>query len=219
MTALRRRPLRMSRGAVRDADVVQELEFGEVRVQLRAGARQRAEDALAALLGDAAGVPAGDVELERRCRVCGAAHGHPLVEYPQTPSGGEWFADAAAAAGFAVAAVSKRHPLGVAIPPARLGDEADDAAFHPLERSALAGVGDEDRARLRAELWAGKEALMRALGHNPVTDPGGIALARDGDGLRIERLGDELPPHARDAALHVIRAEERTAVVAVLARG
>lgn len=162
-----------------------------------AGRRARIESVLAALLGELAGVPSSDVELSFACPVCGARHGRPSVGYPATPSGGEWFGDAAVGHGGQLAAASLRHRVGVGLEAivARPSQVLERAAFHPEELAALDALELDVRAHVRATLWARKAALLRVLGHPGILEPAGFALSipgADAGAGRIVRANDEL---------------------------
>ena len=171
-------------GAIDDAEVL-ELEGSGARVLVLAASRRppAADAVLREHLAASAGVPADDVELQHGCLVCGARHGRPSVVYPTTPSGGTWYADVAVSGGAIVAAVGTRHPLGVGVEPATIdrGAVIDEAAFHPLERTALDGLDPARRALVRATLWARKTALLRAMGHTDFVEPSRLALSIPGD--------------------------------------
>ncbi|WP_350347110.1 hypothetical protein ABIQ69_10725 [Agromyces sp. G08B096] len=160
-----------------------------------------AEQVLAGLIARTAGVPVGDVELERRCGECGARHGVPAVEYPTTPSGARWRGDAAASSGLVVAAVGMRHRLGVAVQaPGPEGAAVDEAAFHPGERARLDAVDPAERRPLRAMMWARKAALSRALGHRTFLEPARIELGEPdaGGAVRLVRGVPEFGASWRD---------------------
>ncbi|GAA1944629.1 hypothetical protein [Agromyces allii] len=177
---------------------------------------------LRGLLARSASVPADDVELVHSCAECGARHGRVSVVYPLTVSGAPWFADVAIDGDTIVAAAGTRHPLGVAVEPAATdpGGRIDEAAFHPLERAALTGLGAERGAFVRATLWARKTALLRAIGHTEFIEPSRLALSFPGDdgGLgRIERSVPEFGSFWRQVVFHDLPVRgPRAASVAVI---
>jgi 4'-phosphopantetheinyl transferase len=196
------------------------------RAVVVAGARRvpGLDAVLCALLAASAAVPADDVELDHACEQCGARHGSPVVSYPTTASGGRWYADAAVAGGVVVAAVGTRHPLGVGVEPAT-ADAApliDEAALHPDERARLAAIDPAARPLVRAQLWARKAALLRAVGHVGVIEPSLLALTSplDDDGVgRIARTLPELGSRWAEVRLHDVAVPGRVAAsVAVLPR-
>ncbi|WP_400993692.1 hypothetical protein [Agromyces sp. GXQ0307] len=205
-------------------DVVELGESG-VRVLVAAGGRRGAgvDSVLRAHLASSAGVPADDVELDHACPVCGVRHGSPAVRYPTTPSGGPWFADAATGAGVVVAAVGMRHPVGVGVEAATDGAPIlDAAALHPEERERLAELDASARALVRAQLWARKSALLRAVGHLEVVEPSRIAVTMPGDDHgdgRISRSVPELGSRWEDVRIADVAVPGRVAAsVALLPR-
>ncbi|WP_308799780.1 hypothetical protein [Agromyces silvae] len=180
-----------------------------------------AEQVLRRLIARLSGVPADDVELDRRCGQCGARHGAPTVEYPTPPSGGRWHADVASADGIVVAATGTRHPLGVAVEAAGpLGRTIDEAAFHASELARLDTVVEAERAALRTTMWARKAALARALGHRSFLEPARIELTsplEDDGAARLVRAVPELGAAWRRVVVHdVPGADGLAAAVAVL---
>jgi|GEM_PF-1888368 len=210
---------------IASAEVVELGDTG-VRVVVAGGGRRGpgVESVLRAHLADASGVPADDVELVHACPVCGVRHGSPVVRYPTTPSGGPWFADAATGAGVVVAAAGTRHPLGVGIEAAAAepAPALDAAALHPIERARLEDVDPSARALVRAQLWARKSALLRAVGHLEVLEPSRIALSMPGDDhgeARIERSVPELGSGWEDVRIIDVAVPGRVAAsVALLPR-
>ncbi|WP_353827448.1 hypothetical protein [Agromyces sp. SYSU T0242] len=180
---------------------VVELDGTGVRVAVVAGGRRPRGVAglLRAHLAASAGVPADDVELDEACPVCGLRHGSPSVRYPTTPSGGTWYADAATAGGVVVAAVGTRHPVGVGVEVVtpEPSPVLDAAALHPDERARLDALDPGSRPLVRAQLWARKAALLRAVGHLDVLEPARIALSVPGDDdgeARVRRGVPEVGP-------------------------
>lgn len=206
-----------------DGDLI-ELDGSGARVFVLVGGRRppSADAVLRSLIGDAAGVPADDVELDHACAVCGARHGRTAVVYPTTPSGGQWYADVAVAGDAVVAATGTRHPLGVGIEAATLDLAAsiDVAAFHARERAALDELDPARRPLVRATLWARKTALLRAIGHTDFIEPARLALTIPGDdgGIgRITRPVAEFGSWWREVRFHDVQVPgNRAASVAVL---
>ncbi|WP_430646116.1 hypothetical protein [Agromyces sp. GXS1127] len=181
---------------IASADVV-EFDGTGVRVMVAPGVRRGAgvDTVLRAHLAASAGVPADDVELDHACPVCGVRHGSPVVRYPTSPSGAPWYADAATDAGVVVAAVGVRHPLGVGVEAATAepAPTLDAAALHPEERERLDELDPSARALVRAQLWARKAALLRALGHLEVLEPSRIAVSMPGDDHGEARVTRSIP--------------------------
>jgi hypothetical protein len=210
---------------IASAEVV-ELEGTGARVMVAAGGRRGVgvDVVLRAHLAASAGVPADDVELDHACPVCGVRHGGPVVRYPTTPSGGPWFADAATGAGVVVAAVGTRHPLGVGVEAGapEPAPTLDAAALHPEERQRLEELDVSSRAMVRAQLWARKAALLRAIGHLEVLEPSRIALTMPGDDhgdARITRSVPELGSRWEDVRIIDVAVPGRVAAsVALLPR-
>lgn len=210
---------------IASAEVV-ELEGTGARVMVAPGVRRGAgvDAVLRAHLAASAGVPADDVELDHACPACGVRHGSPVVRYPTTPSGGSWFADAATDAGVVVAAVGTRHPLGVGVEAAASepAPALDAAALHPEERERLDELDPSARALVRAQVWARKAALLRAVGHLEVLEPSRIAVTMPGDDHgdgRITRSVPELGSRWEDVRLMDVAVPGRVAAsVALLPR-
>ncbi|MGR0220345.1 hypothetical protein [Agromyces sp. ZXT2-6] len=208
-----------------ESDVVALGDTGARAVVLVGGRRAPAVDAvLRAHLAASAEVPADDIELDHACERCGARHGSPVVSYPTTASGGRWYADAGVADGVVVAAVGTRHPLGVGVEPATADVEPliDEAALHPEERARLAELDPVARPLVRAQVWARKSALLRAVGHVGVIEPSMLALTDplhdDGVG-RIARTLPEFGSSWREVRFHDVAVPGRVAAsVAVLPR-
>jgi hypothetical protein len=208
-----------------ERDVVEVGDTG-ARAVVVVGARRMPgiEVVLRAHLAATAEVPADDVELEHACEQCGAHHGSPTVTYPTTASGARWYADAAVADGVIVAAVATRHPLGVGVEPATrdVAPLIDEAALHPDERARLAELDPSARPLVRAQLWARKSALLRAIGHVGVIEPSLVALTSpvDDDGVgRIARTLPEFGSRWGDVRFHDVAVPGRVAAsVAVLPR-
>jgi 4'-phosphopantetheinyl transferase len=206
------------------SDVVELGETG-VRAVVVVGARRAigVEAVLREHLAATARVPADDIELDHACEQCGADHGSPTVSYPATASGGRWYADAAVADGVVVAAVGSRHPLGVAVEPAAADAPlVDAAALHPEERARLAELDPAARPLVRAQLWARKSALLRAMGHVGVIEPSLLALTSplEDDGVgRIARTLPEFGSRWAEVRFHDVAVPGRVAAsVAVLPR-
>ena len=206
------------------SDVVALGDSGARAVVVVGGRRVPAVDAvLRAHLAASAEVPADDIELDHACAVCGARHGSPAVVYPTTPSGARWYADAGVAGPVVVAAVGMRHPLGVGVEPAAdVAPVIEEAALHPEERARLAELDPAARPLVRAQLWARKSALLRAIGHAGVIEPSLLALSSpiDDDGVgRIIRTLPELGSRWDRVRLHDVAVPGRIAAsVAVLPR-
>lgn len=207
------------------SDVVELGETG-ARAVVVVGARRTigVEAVLREHLAATAGVPADDIELDHACEQCGARHGSPVVSYPATASGGRWYADAAVAGGVVVAAVGSRHPLGVGVEPAAadVAPLVDAAALHPDERARLAELDPAARPLVRAQVWARKSALLRAMGHVGVIEPSLLALTSplEDDGVgRIARTLPEFGSRWAEVRFHDVAVPGRVAAsVAVLPR-
>ena len=206
-------------------DVVALGDTGASAVVVVGGRRAPAVEAvLRAHLADSADVPADDIELDHGCAECGARHGSPTVAYPTTAAGGRWYADAGIAGSVVVAAVGTRHPLGVGLEPATIASAplVDEAALHPEERERLADLDPVARPLVRAQLWARKSALLRAVGHVGVIEPALLAVSDpvhdDGIG-RITRTLPEFGSRWDRVRLHDVAVPGRVAAsVAVLPR-
>jgi 4'-phosphopantetheinyl transferase len=208
-----------------ESDVVDLGDTGVRAVVVVAGRRMPGVEAvLREHLASTAEVPADDIELDHACAQCGARHGSPVVSYPTTASGGRWYADAAVAGAVVVAAVGSKHPLGIGVEPAT-ADAApliDEAALHPEERALLAELDPAARPLVRAQLWARKAALLRAVGHVGVIEPSMLALTSplDDDGVgRIARTLPEFGSRWDEVRFHDVAVPGRVAAsVAVLPR-
>jgi 4'-phosphopantetheinyl transferase len=65
----------------------------------------------------------------------------------------------------------------------------------PEERLWLSALPAAERRRKLFQVWACREALLKALGLGLTLDPGAVALEPSGDGLRPSRvLGSPTPP-------------------------
>lgn len=98
----------------------------------------------------------------------------------------------------------------------------DEAALHPEERERLADLDPVARPLVRAQLWARKSALLRAVGHVGVIEPALLAVSDpvhdDGIG-RITRTLPEFGSRWDRVRLHDVAVPGRVAAsVAVLPR-
>lgn len=146
------------------------LASGEIRVVVSARGATDAEDraVLEELARQASGIPS--LTLSRRCPNCGRRdHGAPAVDQPglfvslSRSSGKVAFAVSGAPVGIDIENVASvaLHDLG-------------EVAFTSAERLRLASATDPDR--LAAELWTGKEAVLKLRGTGLRVDPGGFEL-------------------------------------------
>ena len=145
---------------------------GEIRVVVTARGATEAEDrTLHELLArEASGNPV--LTLSRRCAVCGShAHGAPTVDAPGL------FVSLSRAGGLVAFALSAA-PVGVDIESvaAVARRDIDSVAFTSKERERLASSGRADL--LRAELWAGKEAVLKLRGTGLRVEPSSFELAK-----------------------------------------
>ena len=143
---------------------------GEIRIVVAARAATEAEDRTLheILARDASGNPA--LTLSRRCAVCGSCkHGAPTVDAPGL------FVSLSRAGGLAAFALSAA-PVGVDIESvaAVARGDIDSVAFTSKERERVASSGRADL--LRAQLWAGKEAVLKLRGTGLHVEPSSFEL-------------------------------------------
>jgi len=118
-------------------------------------------DGLRRILGGVLGIPPEEVRFDRHCRRCG----HPTHGRPELAGGDGPSFSLARADGVALVAVSDSLTVGADVEAIdRPWPEIGRVAFTPEERAWLAASGAEHRARLSADLWTRKEAVVKALG-------------------------------------------------------
>jgi 4'-phosphopantetheinyl transferase len=146
--------------------------------------RDRAADraALVALAATVLGVDAATLRLDRRCPHCGGVdHGRPTI------------ADAAVSVSLArtdgvrALAVSTVGDVGIDVERVSRVRRAPLDAFTVAECAEIDLAPDPDRRR--TELWAAKEAILKAEGTGLRIDPRTVEVARHGSHVRIVDVG------------------------------
>ena len=129
---------------------------------------------LAAVVAQVCDADLAAVAVEQRCERCGGAHGRPRVLRPLGT-----FVSLSRAADTVAVAVSVAGPIGVDIESVSAVGRAgfDDVAFNTGERAALAALPVGARDRVRARLWACKEALLKLSGEGLTVDPQELTVA------------------------------------------
>lgn len=136
---------------------------------------------LRAVVADRADARPGEVEVQHRCRTCGATdHGRPLVVVAGRPGPQVSLARAGRLSIVAVADREVGIDLERAVVPAPSEPPRLEAVvLSERERGPLAGAPDgRTAAVLRA--WVRKEAVLKALGHGLVVDPRLVELSTEG---------------------------------------
>lgn len=139
-------------------------------------------DLAAALLrdavGQAVGLPARDVLLSRSCRHCGSSeHGRPVLLGHDR--GDQVFLSLSRAGDLALAAVSRRGPVGVDVEP------LDGPRFAGFDGVALHAEEVAPSVEARATTWVRKESLLKATGDGLHVDPRQIRLSDPGEPPRL----------------------------------
>jgi 4'-phosphopantetheinyl transferase len=121
------------------------------------------------------GGPAQAVVFERTCATCGShRHGKPTVAGHHDLS-----VSLSYAGGLAVVALSRAGEVGVDV---EVVDDSDFEGFNvvtldPSEAPALDALTGEPLARARAQVWARKEAVLKASGHGLAVDPRQVVVS------------------------------------------
>jgi 4'-phosphopantetheinyl transferase len=148
--------------------------------------RDRAADraALVALAARVLGVDAATLRLDRRCPNCGGLdHGRPTI------AGGAVAVSLARTDGVRALAVSTVGPVGVDVERVSRVRRAPLDAFTVVERAEIDLAPDPDRRR--TELWAAKEAILKAEGTGLRVDPRTVDVARHRADVRIVGVGTD----------------------------
>lgn len=121
------------------------------------------------------GGTAQDVVFERTCATCGShRHGKPTVAgHPDLSVSLSY------AGGLAVVALSRAGEVGVDI---EVVDDSDFEGFNvvtldPSEAPALDRLAPDELGRARAQVWARKEAVLKASGHGLAVDPRQVVVS------------------------------------------
>lgn len=141
-------------------------------------------DALVALAAEVLGVPATSLRLERRCPHCGGTdHGRPSI--PGAPVS----VSLARTDGVRALAVAPAEsgPVGVDVERVSRVRRAPLDTFTAGERAEIAHAVDPDQRR--TELWAAKEAILKADGRGLRVDPRTVEVSSH-PGVTISTHGD-----------------------------
>jgi 4'-phosphopantetheinyl transferase len=115
------------------------------------------------------------VTFERTCATCGShRHGKPTVAGHHDLS-----VSLSYAGGLAVVALSRAGEVGVDV---EVVDDSDFEGFNavtldPSESPALDALSGDRLARARAQVWARKEAVLKASGHGLAVDPRQVVVS------------------------------------------
>lgn len=121
------------------------------------------------------GGTAQEVVFDRTCATCGShRHGKPTVAgHPDLSVSLSY------AGGLAVVALSRAGEVGVDV---EVVDDSDFEGFNtvtldPSEAPALDRLGADHLGRARAQVWARKEAVLKASGHGLAVDPRQVVVS------------------------------------------
>jgi len=170
---------------------------------------------LRTVVADLTGQAPHELRFDRRCMTCGStAHGKPVVRgHPSL------HVSLSYAGSLALVGVSAAGEVGVDV------EEAADADYDGFDTTTLAaeevdafGVVAAYRLPLaRAQVWARKEAVLKATGHGLVVDPREVVVSGpDQDAALVDWRGEHpvgTAVHLRDVPLSV---DGYAAAVAVL---
>ncbi|KGN39578.1 4'-phosphopantetheinyl transferase family protein [Knoellia subterranea] len=206
---------------IRTTQVIDDPRFLDL---LDAGERERAERRsdphpfitahalLRRLVADETGVDPRSLDFEKRCATCGTdRHGKPHVvgmrDIHVSVSYGERMA---------VAAVTTLGEVGVDIEDLESAD-FDGFGSVTLDASEMPHLADLDGDALlaaRAQIWARKEAILKATGHGLVVDPSEVVVsAHDGPAALLEwKAAQHLPGPMQVSDLDVGHTDHRAAV-------
>lgn len=146
-----------------------------------------------------------EIRFDRRCMTCGStAHGKPVVRgHPSV------HVSLSYAGSLAVVAVSEAGEVGVDVEEVADADHAgfNAATLAPEEVDAFGVVAAYRLGVARAQVWARKEAVLKATGHGLVVDPREVVVSGpDEEAALVEWRGEQpvaTPVHLRDVPLHV----------------
>lgn len=155
------------------------------------------------------------LDFERRCPTCGSdRHGKPsIVGRP------EWAFSLSYTDTLAVIAVVRGPSIGVDVEHV---DEADFDSFArltlaPEEGEAFEGMHGRELLSARAQVWARKEAILKATGHGLVVDPTEIVVTGPSEAPALVRWqAQEERPRAVSLADATLSTPEHRSAVAVL---
>lgn len=167
------------------------------------------------VLGDLLGVDPASLAFDRHCPTCGSTqHGKPtIVGHPQ------WSYSLSYTDALAVVAVAQGPELGVDVEHVT---EADFGGFAqvtlaPEEADGFAGHEGEALLAARAQVWARKEAILKATGHGLVVDPTEVLVTGPDEApALVDWRAREERPTAVTLADVVLRCPDHRASVAAL---
>ena len=161
-------------------------------------------------------VDPADLAFERRCPTCGSErHGKPsIVARP------DWSFSLSYTDTLAVIAVAQGPSVGIDVEHV---EEADFDSFDRLtlaeeEGAAFAQVHGRDLLAARAQVWARKEAILKATGHGLVVDPTEVVVTGpESPAALVDWRAEETRPEAVSLADADLRTPDHRCAVAVLA--
>jgi len=134
---------------------------------------------LRAVLGDRFGLAPGEVRLVARCIRCGGPHGQVRVGWTEEGSGGAPPCHVSISrSGPLVAVATADAPVGVDVESVEAVGAAQlaDVALSADERARHTGLPHDESPVDLARTWAGKEAVLKALGTGLDVDPSSFTL-------------------------------------------
>lgn len=171
------------------------------------------------LLGDLTGRDPRSLSFVRRCTTCGAdAHGKPSLVGDDP-----WRFSLSYTPELVVVAAVHGHEVGVDT------EELDEADFDdfdrvtlaPEERAPFAALSGDQLLDARAQVWARKEAVLKATGHGLVVDPTEVLVTGpDGTPGLVDWRAQSAPPgQVAVADVTLASAHHRAAVAVIDAAG
>lgn len=177
-----------------------------------------AHAALRRVVGRHLGMPPREVGFARQCTTCGStAHGKPVViGHPAT------HVSLSYGNGVALVGLATAGELGIDVEDVTSTDFAgfDAVTLAPDERADLGALAGSALLEARAQVWARKEAVLKATGHGLAIDPTRVVVSGPHQPARLVRWDADQPAPAHLAVHDVELADRRhRAAIALLAPG